>query len=320
LEQINGNHLVLTCTTCQRSLTDDQRVVWLESEREVEQMLDRLERVMFVPPGLTDPAGTLEALLILALRKLHSGHWLIARINELLRELSLQLSKPQLEVVYARRIVDFHQCLYGVAPVFNSNGDLIVTSVAPSTSAPVISTSTVASPSTATTPATVVAFSAPIISEPSNPRVLLTYAQAYEQLADALLHRGDRAAVNEALTHLQQSLHMHRIMVGTQHSDYIELAAKVDATRALLATLTKTSTLGLTMSSTSSLSSSSPLSSSISGTGGRAAQVSAGLCGNGNCGQPAVAMCMRCRRVSYCGHECQKKHWKAEHKALCTST
>jgi TPR repeat protein len=29
--------------------------------------------------------------------------------------------------------------------------------------------------------------------------------------------------------------------------------------------------------------------------------------------------CSRCKVVFYCGEECQRKHWKEGHKAVCTS-
>ena len=34
-------------------------------------------------------------------------------------------------------------------------------------------------------------------------------------------------------------------------------------------------------------------------------------------GGTALKSCDRCKRVSYCGKECQRAHWKAGHKAAC---
>ena len=34
-------------------------------------------------------------------------------------------------------------------------------------------------------------------------------------------------------------------------------------------------------------------------------------------GGTAIKPCGRCKRVSYCGKECQRAHWKAGHKAAC---
>jgi len=37
----------------------------------------------------------------------------------------------------------------------------------------------------------------------------------------------------------------------------------------------------------------------------------------GNCGLPAETKCSRCKLVRYCNKECQKKHWKRQHKRTC---
>ena len=36
-----------------------------------------------------------------------------------------------------------------------------------------------------------------------------------------------------------------------------------------------------------------------------------------NCGGNAVSRCSRCRKVSYCSENCQRNHWKSNHKSEC---
>jgi hypothetical protein len=36
-----------------------------------------------------------------------------------------------------------------------------------------------------------------------------------------------------------------------------------------------------------------------------------------NCNKDASHQCKRCKAVTYCGKNCQKTHWKAEHKGIC---
>mmetsp|Transcript_36633 Transcript_36633/g.47307 ORF Transcript_36633/g.47307 Transcript_36633/m.47307 type:complete len:687 (+) Transcript_36633:22-2082(+) len=41
------------------------------------------------------------------------------------------------------------------------------------------------------------------------------------------------------------------------------------------------------------------------------------LCSNQNCTKKGVKVCTRCKKVKYCGKECQKEHWLSIHKKKC---